>query len=79
MDKKKKADMEKERKLKERYKIAFALEQKRIDLERDKFEFKRTIEEDKLSRTDTSAMSIDEQEYYQNVKNQILSRRSAQA
>uniref|UniRef100_A0A0E0I3P5 No apical meristem-associated C-terminal domain-containing protein n=1 Tax=Oryza nivara TaxID=4536 RepID=A0A0E0I3P5_ORYNI len=78
-DKKKEADAEKERKFEERYQIAFALEQKRIDLERDKFEFKRMTKEDKLLRTDTSAMSIEEQEYYKNVKNQILSRRSAQA
>lgn len=78
-DKKKEADAEKERKFEERYQIAFALEQKRIDLERDKFEFKRMIKEDKLLRTDTSAMSIEEQEYYKNVKNQILSHRSAQA
>lgn len=78
-DKKKEADVEKERKFEERYQIAFALEQKRIDLERDKFEFKRMTKEDKLLRTDTSAMSIEEQEYYKNVKNQILSRRSAQA
>uniref|UniRef100_I1PIT7 No apical meristem-associated C-terminal domain-containing protein n=1 Tax=Oryza glaberrima TaxID=4538 RepID=I1PIT7_ORYGL len=78
-DKKKEADAEKERKFEERYQIAFALEQNRIDLERDKFEFKRMIKEDKLLRTDTSAMSIEEQEYYKNVNNQILSRRSAQA
>nr|BAI39931.1 hypothetical protein [Oryza sativa Indica Group] len=51
----------------------------RIDLEKNKFELKRMVQEDQLLRTDTSAMSIEEQEYYRNVKKQILSRRSAQA
>uniref|UniRef100_A0A0E0E4J1 Uncharacterized protein n=1 Tax=Oryza meridionalis TaxID=40149 RepID=A0A0E0E4J1_9ORYZ len=37
----KEADAEKERKLEERYKIAFVLEQQWIDLEKNKFELKR--------------------------------------
>uniref|UniRef100_A0A0E0AGH6 No apical meristem-associated C-terminal domain-containing protein n=1 Tax=Oryza glumipatula TaxID=40148 RepID=A0A0E0AGH6_9ORYZ len=40
--------------------------QKWINLEKNKFELKRMVEEDKLLRTDTSAMCIEEQEYYQN-------------
>uniref|UniRef100_A0A0E0KGJ4 No apical meristem-associated C-terminal domain-containing protein n=1 Tax=Oryza punctata TaxID=4537 RepID=A0A0E0KGJ4_ORYPU len=40
----------------------------RIDLDKEKFEFKRMIEEDRILRLDTNAMSIEEQEYYTNVK-----------
>uniref|UniRef100_A0A0E0JJ81 No apical meristem-associated C-terminal domain-containing protein n=1 Tax=Oryza punctata TaxID=4537 RepID=A0A0E0JJ81_ORYPU len=79
LDKKKEADGEKERKKEERYKIAFALDQHQIDLEKDKFEFKRMIEEDRLLRIDTCEMSLEEKDYYENVKKKILSRWSAQA
>lgn len=75
--KKKEADAEKERQREERYRAALALEQQRINLEKEKLDFKRMIEEDRLLRLDTSAMSIEEQEYYKSVKTSILSRRSA--
>uniref|UniRef100_A0A0E0LE12 No apical meristem-associated C-terminal domain-containing protein n=1 Tax=Oryza punctata TaxID=4537 RepID=A0A0E0LE12_ORYPU len=79
LDKKKEANTEKERKKEERYKIAFALDQQRIGLEKDKFEVKRMIEEDRLMRIDTSEMSLEEKDSYENVKKKILSRWSAQA
>uniref|UniRef100_A0A0E0KZJ6 No apical meristem-associated C-terminal domain-containing protein n=1 Tax=Oryza punctata TaxID=4537 RepID=A0A0E0KZJ6_ORYPU len=76
--KKKEADAKKERVKGERYKVAFALDQQRIDLDKEKFEFKGMIEEDRLLRLDTNSMSIEEQEYYKSIKSSILSRRSAQ-
>jgi hypothetical protein len=76
-NKKKEVDAEKDRQREERYRAALALEQKRIDLDKEKLDFKRMIQEDRIVRLDTSAMSIEEQEYYKSVKSSILSRRSA--
>uniref|UniRef100_A0A0E0CKL3 Uncharacterized protein n=1 Tax=Oryza meridionalis TaxID=40149 RepID=A0A0E0CKL3_9ORYZ len=60
--KKKEADVEKERQRAERCKVAFALDQQQIDLEKEMFEFKRMIEEDRILRLDTRVMSIEEQD-----------------
>ncbi|XP_040383784.1 uncharacterized protein LOC121055381 [Oryza brachyantha] len=73
--KKKEADEEKEIKKEERYNHAFALEEQRIAAEKEKFEFKRMIEEERILRTDVSNMDISQQEYYKNLKDHIISRR----
>uniref|UniRef100_J3N2A0 No apical meristem-associated C-terminal domain-containing protein n=1 Tax=Oryza brachyantha TaxID=4533 RepID=J3N2A0_ORYBR len=73
--KKKEADEEKEIKKEERYNHAFALEEQRIAMEKEKFDFKRMIEEERILRTDVSNMDISQQEYYKNLKDHIISRR----
>uniref|UniRef100_A0A0D3F587 No apical meristem-associated C-terminal domain-containing protein n=1 Tax=Oryza barthii TaxID=65489 RepID=A0A0D3F587_9ORYZ len=60
--KKKEADVEKERQRAERCKVASALDQQQIDLEKEMFQFKRMIVEDRIMRLDTRMMSIEEQD-----------------
>ncbi|BAS78720.1 Os02g0487166 [Oryza sativa Japonica Group] len=60
--KKKEADVEKEWQRAERCKVASALDQQQIDLEKEMFEFKRMIVEDRIMRLDTRVMSIEEQD-----------------
>uniref|UniRef100_I1QN77 No apical meristem-associated C-terminal domain-containing protein n=1 Tax=Oryza glaberrima TaxID=4538 RepID=I1QN77_ORYGL len=49
-NKKKEVDAEKDRQREERYRAALALEQKRIDLDKEKLDFKRMIQEDRIVR-----------------------------
>ena len=74
MAKKKEADLERELKKDERCNKAFALQEERIKLEREKFELQRELEEDKIIAMDLSTMAFEEQQYFQYRKNKILER-----
>ncbi|KAG2550564.1 hypothetical protein PVAP13_9KG330100 [Panicum virgatum] len=76
MAKKKEADVEKDLKKEERCNKAFALQEERIKLEREKFEFQRELEEDKIMALYLSTMTYEQQQYYEDRKNKILVRRA---
>ena len=46
----------------------------KMKLEREKFEFERELEEDKIIAMDLSTMAFEEQQYFQYRKNKILER-----
>jgi len=71
----KEADAQKDLKKEERCNKAFALQEEKIKLEREKFEFQRELEEDKIIAMDLSTMAFEEQQYFQYRKNKILERR----
>jgi len=75
MAKKKEADLEKGLKKEDRCNRAFALQEERIKLDREKFEFERELEEDKIIALDLSKMTYKQQQYYEDLKNKILARR----
>ena len=75
MAKKKEADLEKGLKKEERCNKAFALQEERIKLDREKFEFERELEEDKIIALDLSTMTYDQQQYFEDRKNKVLARR----
>ncbi|KAL6838731.1 hypothetical protein ACP4OV_031445 [Aristida adscensionis] len=72
MAKKKEADHEKELKKEERCKKAFALQEERINLEREKLEFERQKEEDRIMFLDLSTMTYEQQQYYEDRRSKIL-------
>ena len=76
MEKKKEADLERELKKDERCNKAFALQEERIKLEREKFELQRELEEDKIMALYLSTMTYEQQQYYEDHKNKILVRRA---
>jgi hypothetical protein len=59
MAKKKEADIEKDSKKEERCKNAFALQEERLKLEKDKFEFQRDLEEERILNLDLTTMTYD--------------------
>jgi len=75
MEKKKEADLERDLKKEERCNKAFALQEERIKLDREKFEFERELEEDKIIALDLSTMTYDQQQYFEDRKNKVLARR----
>ncbi|KAG8051788.1 hypothetical protein GUJ93_ZPchr0001g31117 [Zizania palustris] len=75
MEKKKEADIERELKKEERCNKAFALLEERIKLDKEKFEFQRQLEEDKILGLDLSTMDYKQQQYYEHRQNEILARR----
>ena len=75
MEKKKEADLERELKKDERCNKAFALQEERLKLEREKFEFYRKLEEDKIIYMDLSTMTFDDQQYFEDRKREIRERR----
>jgi len=75
MAKKKEADLERDLKKEERCNKAFALQEERIKLDREKFEFERELEEDKIIALDLSTMTYDQQQYFEDRKNKVLVRR----
>ena len=74
MEKKKEADRERELKKDERCNKAFALQEERLKLEREKFEFHRKLEEDKIIYMDLSTMTFDDQQYFEDRKREIRER-----
>ncbi|CAN6208697.1 unnamed protein product [Urochloa humidicola] len=72
--KKKEADLEKDLKKEERCNKAFALQEERIKLEREKFELQRDLEEERILGLDLSTMTYQQQQYYEVRRNEILSR-----
>ncbi|CAL4915205.1 unnamed protein product [Urochloa decumbens] len=75
MAKKKEADLEKDLKKEERCNKAFALQEERIKLEREKFELQRDLEEERILGLDLSTMNYNRQQYYEVRQNEILARR----
>ena len=75
MAKKKEVDLERDLKKEERCNKAFALQEERIKLDREKFEFERELEEDKIIALDLSTMTYDQQQYFEDRKNKVLARR----
>ena len=66
---------ERELKKDERCNKAFALQEERLKLEREKFEFYRKLEEDKIIYMDLSTMTFDDQQYFEDRKREIRERR----
>ncbi|KAK3152520.1 hypothetical protein QOZ80_2BG0160080 [Eleusine coracana subsp. coracana] len=73
--KKKEADAEKDLKKEERCKKAFALQEERIRIEKEKFEFKRELEEERIMNIDMSTLSYKQQQYYEGRQNEIMAKR----
>jgi hypothetical protein len=73
--KKKDFDLEKDLKKEERCNKAFALQEERIKLDKEKFAFQRQLEEDKIIGLDLSTMNYKQQQYYEDRQNEILARR----
>jgi hypothetical protein len=59
----------------ERCKKAFALQEERLKLEKDKFEFQRDLEEERILNLDLTTMTYDLQQYYAVRRQEILARR----
>ncbi|TVU26563.1 hypothetical protein EJB05_29116 [Eragrostis curvula] len=73
--KKKEVDAEKDLKKEERCQKAFALQEERIKFEKEHFEFKRQLEEDRIMNIDLSTLSYKQQQYYEARQNEILAKR----
>ncbi|XP_020405690.1 uncharacterized protein [Zea mays] len=73
--KKKDSDLEKDLKKEERCNKAFALQEERIKLDKEKFAFQRQLEEDRIIGLDLSTMNYKQQQYYEDRQNEILARR----
>jgi hypothetical protein len=72
MAKKKEADLEKELKKEERCNKTFTLQEKRIKLGREKFEFEREREEDRIIDLDLSSMTYEQQSIMKIVRIRFL-------
>jgi hypothetical protein len=72
--KKKEADAERDLKKEERCKKAFALQEERIRIEREKLEMTRELEEDRIMHMDMSTLSYKQQEYFQRRQDEILAK-----
>jgi hypothetical protein len=70
-------DAEIEIKKEERCNKAFALKEEKIKLEREKFEFQRELEEERILSLDLSNMTYTQQEYYEGRQREILEKRRA--
>ncbi|GJN24922.1 hypothetical protein PR202_gb12700 [Eleusine coracana subsp. coracana] len=73
--KKKEADGEKDLKKEERCKKAFALQEERIMIERERVEIKRQLEEERIMNIDMSTLNYKQQQYYESRQEGILSKR----
>jgi ribonucleotide monophosphatase NagD (HAD superfamily) len=72
---KEKADAAKELKEEERFKKAFALQEERIRMERERMEFKREMEEESIMNIDMSTLSYKQQQYYERRQDEIIAKR----
>ena len=75
VDKRKEADVEKELKKEERCKKAFALQEERIRIDREKMEFKRQLEEERIMNINMSTMNDKQKQYYERLRDEILANR----
>ncbi|NP_001131859.2 uncharacterized protein [Zea mays] len=73
--KKKDSDLEKDLKKEERCNKAFALQEERMKLDKEKFAFQRQLEEDRIIGLDLSTMNYKQRQYYEDRQNEILARR----
>lgn len=71
-EKKKEADQEKEAKKDERFKLLY-------DLEREEFEHKRMLDDERIMTMDLSGMSAQQQAFYMSVREDIMNRRGGHA
>jgi hypothetical protein len=73
--KKEKADAVKELKKEERFKKAFALQEERIRMKRERMEFKREMEKESIMNIDMSSLSYKQQQYYERRQDEIIAKR----
>jgi hypothetical protein len=73
--KKREVDAEKELKKEERCKKAFALQEERIRIERDRADLQRELEEDWIMNIDLTTLSYKQQQYYTRQQDEIMTRR----
>ncbi|CAN6209995.1 unnamed protein product [Urochloa humidicola] len=71
----KEADAQKELKKDERCNKAFAIQEEKIKLEREKFEFQRELEEERILSLDLSNMTYRLRQYYERRQDEIFARR----
>ncbi|CAO2211497.1 unnamed protein product [Urochloa humidicola] len=71
----KEADAEKDLKKDERCNKAFAIQEEKIKLEREKFEFQRELEEERILSLDLSTMTDKLRQYYESRQDEIFARR----
>jgi hypothetical protein len=75
VSKKKEAGAERNLKKEERYKKAFALQEERIRIEREKVEMKKELEEDRIMHMNMSTLSYRQQQYFERRQDEILAKR----
>ncbi|CAL4999539.1 unnamed protein product [Urochloa decumbens] len=71
----KEADAQKDVKKDERFNKAFAIQEEKIKLEREKFEFQRQLEEERILSLDLSNMTDRLRQYYERRQDEIFARR----
>lgn len=72
MAKMKEADAEKDLKKEERWNKAFVLQEEKIKLEREKFEFQRELEHERILTLNLSTMNSKQQKFFEGRQNQFL-------
>jgi hypothetical protein len=74
VEKKKEVDAEKDSKKEERCKKAFALQEEKIRIEREKVTIKREMKEDRIMHMDLSTLSFKQQQYFERHQDEILAK-----
>jgi hypothetical protein len=72
--KKEKVDAVKDLKKEGRFKKTFALQEERIRIERERIEFKREMEEERIMNIDMSTLSYKQQQYYERRQDEIVAK-----